>query len=79
MKNKNFVTLFFNAWENDFANEPLISLIGEIKGQLAKDQKDNSDLKKCTDDLLEKGSRIMKQSLPVLSKVLVKSLLKKDI
>ncbi len=76
LKNKNFVTLYFNAWENDFANEPLISLIGEIKGQLAKDQKGNSDLKKCTDNLLKKGSKIIKQSLPVLSKVLVKSLLK---
>ena len=76
LKNKNFVTLFFNAWENDFANEPLISLIGEIKGQLAKDQKDNSDLKKCTDNLLKKGSKIIKQSLPVLSKLLIKSLLK---
>lgn len=63
LKNKNFVTLFFNAWENDFANEPLISLIGEIKGQLAKDQKDNSDLKKCTDNLLEKGSKIIKKYL----------------
>jgi hypothetical protein len=76
LKNNNFVTLYFNAWENDFANEPLISLIGEIKGQLAKDQKDNSDLKKCTDNLLKKGSKIIKQSLPVLSKVLVKYLLK---
>ena len=78
LKNNNFVTLYFNAWENDFANEPLISFIGEIKGQLAKDQKDNSDLKKCTDNLLKKGSKIIKQSLPVLSKVLVKYFLKME-
>lgn len=78
LKNNNFVTLYFNAWENDFSKDPLISLIGEIKGQLAKDQKDNSDLGKCTDNLLKKGSKIIKQSLPVLSKVLVKYLLKME-
>jgi len=78
LKNNNFATLYFNAWENDFSNEPLISLLSEIKDQLVKDRKNNGDLEKTANSLLKKGSKIIKQSLPVLSKMVIKAILKLD-
>lgn len=78
LRNENFATLYFNAWENDFSNEPLISLIGEIKEQLAEGDKAKGEIKKRADSLAEKGGKIIKQSLPVLSKILVKYVLKLD-
>ncbi|WP_020534028.1 KAP family P-loop NTPase fold protein [Flexithrix dorotheae] len=31
LKDKGFLTINFNAWENDFENNPLIALMGELK------------------------------------------------
>lgn len=73
LKNKNFATLYFNAWENDFSSEPLISLLSEIKDQLVKGN-DNDALKTTANNLLKKGRKILKYSLPVVSKVLIETI-----
>lgn len=31
LKDKNYQTVYFNAWENDFENNPLVALMGELK------------------------------------------------
>lgn len=31
LKNKEYQTIYFNAWENDFENTPLIALMGELQ------------------------------------------------
>ena len=31
LKNQNYQTVYFNAWENDFENNPLTALMGELK------------------------------------------------
>lgn len=31
LENSNYQTVYFNAWENDFENNPLIALMGELK------------------------------------------------
>ena len=31
LKNLSFPCLYFNAWENDFSDSPLVSLIGELE------------------------------------------------
>jgi hypothetical protein len=31
LKDKNYPTVYFNAWENDFENNPLVALMGELK------------------------------------------------
>lgn len=31
IKNNDFETIYFNAWENDFETDPLVSIIGELK------------------------------------------------
>jgi predicted KAP-like P-loop ATPase len=31
LEQANYKTIYFNAWENDFENEPLTALLGELK------------------------------------------------
>lgn len=52
LKNKNYKTIFFNAWENDFVQEPFIAFISEIKNTINDD--------KLTENLIEKGKELGK-------------------
>lgn len=61
LEKSNYKTIYFNAWENDFENEPLIALLGELK----KLVENNNDTYK---SLLEKGVVITKNILPALAK-----------
>jgi len=68
-----FKTIYFNAWENDFENEPLVALMGEIKNLIG--EKDEAIF----DDLLKKGSVFTKKILPVVVKGLIKKQLGDEI
>ena len=61
LKKENFKTIYFNAWENDFENEPLTALLGELK-KLVDNQNDSYK------SLLKKGVIITKNILPALAK-----------
>lgn len=39
LKNNEFNTIYFNSWENDFENKPLIAIISEIKNELSTENK----------------------------------------
>jgi hypothetical protein len=54
-------TIYFNAWENDFENEPLTALLGELK-KLVNNKTDSYK------SLLNKGVIITKNILPALAK-----------
>lgn len=69
LKNLNFKTIYFNAWENDFEDNALTALIGELK-PIVKPESEKSFNK-----ILEKGLIISKHILPIL----IKSLLEKHI
>lgn len=61
LKNKEYQTIYFNAWENDFEDNPLTALIGELK-----------DLKKIDQ---EKFQKVLKNAA-LISKNLFPSLIK---
>ncbi|MBQ4799895.1 hypothetical protein J8L73_12260 [Pseudoalteromonas sp. MMG006] len=71
LRNNSIPTLQYNAWENDFSDDALISIIGEMSYQL-----DNlsftGDIEK-TLRLLNKAKKLsvslLKKSLPVMAKV----------
>lgn len=66
LKNKNFETIYFNAWENDFDNNPLVAIISELKTlAVGRD-------KVIFKSIIEKGAVITKSVLPALVKVLAK-------
>ena len=65
LKNKKFHTIYFNAWENDFENNPLTAIIGELKSILKPET--NSSFNK----VIEKGLVISKHVLPAIIKALL--------
>jgi len=68
LENNNFQTIYFNAWENDFEQNPLTALIGELHS-LIKQNKDKYDT------LIKNGVTLSKHILPLI----VKSVIEKHI
>ena len=64
LKNKNYQTVYFNAWENDFENNPLTALMGELK----------TLTKKATEPefkaVLKNAAVISKHILPMVAKAI---------
>jgi hypothetical protein len=60
LKNQSFQTVYFNAWENDFENNPLVALMGELKTLTNK--KTEPEFK----NTLKKAATLSKQILPVI-------------
>lgn len=71
LKNNQIPTIYFNAWENDFSDDALISLIGEI-GSALSDLSTTADKSKAR-EYFEKakiiGINLIKQSVPVAAKI----------
>lgn len=65
LKNDDFQTIYFNAWENDFEDNALTALIAELK-PIVKSESQIS-----FDKVLEKGLIISKHILPILIKSLI--------
>lgn len=68
LKNEGFQVVYYNAWEDDYSENALVSIISEI----TEDIKDPD--KKLLDKVLEKGTGIFVKSLPVLLKIAAKKL-----
>jgi hypothetical protein len=63
-------TIYFSAWEDDFSNEPLFAIMGEINTFLKKlipeDAKRTDGMK--IDKFKETGSKVIRKALPALVK-----------
>lgn len=64
LKNEGFQTIYFNAWENDFDNNPLVAIMAELKS-LTKSN-DNT-----FNSVLQKGAVLVKSVGPELLKALL--------
>lgn len=64
LKNKNYQTVYFNAWENDYENNPLTALMGELKTITRKETE--PEFKKT----LKKASAITKNIAPIIAKAI---------
>jgi len=71
LKNKRFQTIYFNAWENDFDENPLVALIAELKSLI----KSSTQKKKIFNSVIQKGAILAKNALPALAKGLAKGTL----
>ena len=71
LKNNNFPCLYFNAWENDFSEDPLISLIGEIQDNLDNiiNKSSGSKAKKYFNEAKKLGYKVAKKSIPIAIKI----------
>ncbi|WP_226390333.1 KAP family P-loop NTPase fold protein [Penaeicola halotolerans] len=66
LKNEGFQTIYFNAWENDFDNNPLVALVSEL--QTLTNEKNKEVFK----SVVEKGAVLVKNIAPALVKSLIK-------
>lgn len=65
-ESEEFKTIYFNAWENDFEDNPFVALLGEMKTLTT------SDRKEFFDSLVSKAGRITKGIIPILLKSIAK-------
>jgi hypothetical protein len=80
LKNEKFNTLYFSAWENDFTDNALISLIGELQSKITEFSKEeDSEIKKTmisTFNKVKKSSTaILKVTAPLLVKLMTDGLI----
>lgn len=61
-----FQTIYFNAWENDFDNNPLVALMSEL--ETLSNEKNEQVFK----SVVEKGAVLVKNIAPALAKSLIK-------
>ncbi len=70
LQNKGFNCLYFNAWENDFSDDPLISFIGEMQSIIGKlETKRRLKAKQYLRKVKEVGYSLAKQSIPVIARI----------
>lgn len=61
--NNGYKTLYFNAWETDFIEDPLIALMGELKEVIGTDSNFETLVKNLGPISLKVGSEILKTSV----------------
>jgi len=60
-ENKEFKTLYFNVWENDFMTDPIVGLVGELK-------KIDGNNKKATEKIVAAAGKILCGVIPSVAK-----------
>jgi hypothetical protein len=78
LKNRGFPVIYFNAWENDFSNNALVSLIGEIETSLKTiDIPDDKRklVRKSFNKAKKLGVKIAKLSVPLVLKAVTLGLI----
>ncbi|MCP4373450.1 MAG: hypothetical protein GY797_35915 [Deltaproteobacteria bacterium] len=79
LKKTEFRCLYFNAWENDFADEPLISFIGEMQSAIGK-FKPEDEIK--VNQYFEKAKKLsyslLKQAIPLAARIATHGILNLD-
>jgi len=68
IESEGFISLYFNAWENDSSKEPLISLIGEIQEQIEKKYKEKS-LSTILNTLKKTSGKLLAKAIPTAIKI----------
>lgn len=66
LNNEGFQTIYFNAWENDFDNNPMIAIMSELKTLT------NANNKVDFKSVVKKGAVLVKHVAPALAKSLIK-------
>lgn len=67
LKNKEFSTIYFNAWEHDYMSDPLVALIGELHKLSTNDK-----LKVSFAKVVAEAGKIFSGMLPALGKAIAK-------
>lgn len=81
LKNDNQPCLYFNAWENDFAVDPLIAFLGEMSKLLDQEKTRGRDqaIQKSLDRVIKVGGKLIKRSLPVAIRIASQGIITEDV
>ena len=77
-KEKSLKCLYFNAWETDFSDNPLVSLLGEMELSIAGNPSNKKTFKTQLNKAKQYASSIGKRGLPLLVRVMTNGLLNID-
>jgi hypothetical protein len=66
LKNNGYKTVFFNAWDDDFVDDPFIAFVNEINNSLSSDNKAKGFLEKAKNA----GLALIKQSPQIASTII---------
>ena len=78
LKNEGIPCLYFNAWETDFSNEPLVSLMGEIGGLIESVQmpeKRQLLAREYFEKAKKTGIQVIRAAIPVALKIATQGVL----
>ena len=67
----NHVCVSFNAWENDFSEEPLVSLVAAVNSQVKSIAGNTEDIRNGVANLVQATGRALKAASPVIAKGLL--------
>ena len=71
LKDNGFQSVFYNAWENDYQDEALLAILAEIHGVF------KGKFEKSLGNLIEKGTKVIADGLPVIIKGAAKKITQK--
>ncbi|MEW8302306.1 MAG: P-loop NTPase fold protein, partial [Candidatus Thiodiazotropha sp.] len=63
--------VYINAWENDFSDDPLLTILSSIKSQLFDYLNDGSEAKVAISNVLKTSGRILKKVAPIVVRGLI--------
>lgn len=69
LKNKEHNSIYFSAWETDFASDPLQAFLGEINGKIETLVNGDEEKNKAWEITKKAGSHILRKGIPALIKV----------
>ncbi|MCU7864329.1 MAG: KAP family NTPase [Candidatus Thiodiazotropha sp. (ex Lucinoma borealis)] len=75
---ENHPVVYINAWENDFSDDPLITILNSINNELASHLDDNQEAKLAIKELCKLGGRFLKKSASIITKSAINKALGPD-
>lgn len=75
------ICLYFNAWENDFVDDPLVAFLGEMRRYVEENCKQiegNEALRKSWEDVKRIGGGVLRKTLPLAIQIATHGLLSQD-
>jgi hypothetical protein len=81
LKNEGHLTLYFNAWENDYCADPMVSFISEIEGVINESEispHEKSKLKAKYEGVKTNGVKLLKKGIPLAVRLISQGLIDID-
>lgn len=75
LESNHYICIYFNAWETDFAIDPLVAFLGEIDNFVKSTAPGNTEFEVAFDKTKKIATSIAKRALPVVGKIVTAGLL----